>query len=242
MVGSGPAIQMAAGAAGAAAALAVVHAAPGLTALAPVKLGLFPALAGLGRPDHVALTFDDGPDPATTPAFLDLLAARGVQATFFLLGEMVEKAPSLAAEISAAGHEIAVHGFHHRWTLLRGPRSVWDDLSRARDVIACATGAEPRWYRPPHGVLSSAALAAARCLHLVPILWSSWGREWRPRATPRAVYETAAAGLSGGGTVLLHDSDCASPAGAAHAALGALPMLLDDCDRAGLRVGTLACH
>ena len=54
---------------------------------------VFPSrLAGLGRPDHVALTFDDGPDPASTPAFLDLLAARHLHATFFLLGSMVAEA------------------------------------------------------------------------------------------------------------------------------------------------------
>lgn len=242
MADGGTAIHLPRGAAAGLAALAVAHAAPGITALATVRTRLFPRLAGIGRPDHVALTFDDGPDPASTPAFLDLLSARGVRATFFLLGDMVQKAPSLAAEISAAGHEVAVHGYRHRAAPLRSPWAVWDDLARARDLIGATTGTAPRWYRPPYGVLSTAALAAARRLGLTPVLWTSWGREWTPGATPRAVYETAAAGLSGGGTVLLHDSDCTSPAGAAQAALGALPMLLDDCQRAGLRVGTLACH
>jgi Polysaccharide deacetylase len=76
-----------------AAGLAVAHAGPGVTAIGPVRRRAFPRLAGLGRPDHVALTFDDGPDPASTPAFLDLLAARRVHATFFLLGSMVARSP-----------------------------------------------------------------------------------------------------------------------------------------------------
>ena len=224
------------------AGLAVAHAGPGVTAVAPVRRRLFPRLAGLGQADHVALTFDDGPDPASTPAFLDLLAARGLRATFFLLGSMVVKAPELAADIADAGHEIGVHGWDHRYTILRGPRAVRDDLARATDAVAAASGTEPRFYRPPYGVLSSGALAAARAQRLTPVLWTCWGREWAAGATPGSVYATLAADFTPGATVLLHDSDCTSPAGAAATALGALPRLLEDCAERGLRVGPLADH
>jgi len=224
------------------AGLAVTHAGPGITALAPVRRRLFPRLAGLGQADHVALTFDDGPDPASTPAFLDLLAARGLRATFFLLGSMVVRAPELAADIADAGHEIGVHGWDHRYTILRGPRAVRDDLARATDAVATASGTEPRFYRPPYGVLSSGALAAARAQRLTPVLWTCWGREWAAGATPGSVYATLSADLAPGATVLLHDSDCTSPAGASTAALGALPRLLEDCAERGLRVGPLADH
>ena len=226
----------------AAAGLAVAHAGPGLTALGPLRRWLFPRLAGLGRPDHVALTFDDGPDPASTPAFLDLLAARNSHATFFLLGSMVASAPQLAAEIAAAGHEIAVHGWDHRYTILRSPRDVLGDLARARDAVAGATGQRPRFFRPPYGVLSSGAVMAARKLELTPVLWSSWGREWAVGATPDSVFAAVMADLGGGATILLHDSDCTSPPGAAGAALGALPRLLDECGRRALQVGPLADH
>jgi peptidoglycan/xylan/chitin deacetylase (PgdA/CDA1 family) len=224
------------------AGLAIAHAGPGITAIGPVRRRLFPQLAGLGRPDHVALTFDDGPDPASTPAFLDLLAARQLQATFFLLGPMVEKAPDLAAGIAAAGHEIAVHGWDHRYTILRGPRDVRADLARATTVVSAATGQQPRFFRPPYGVLSTGAIAAARGLGLTPVLWSSWGREWTAGATAETVFDTVVADLAGGATILLHDSDCTSPAGSAAAARDALPRLLDECAARGLSVGTLAEH
>jgi peptidoglycan/xylan/chitin deacetylase (PgdA/CDA1 family) len=224
------------------AALAVGHAGPGLSAVGPVRCRLLPRLAGLGRADHVALTFDDGPDPDSTPAFLALLEARRVHATFFLLGSMVARAPRLAAEIAGAGHEIAVHGWDHRYTILRGPVDMYQDLARARDAVSAATGREPRFFRPPYGVLSSAALLAARRLELSPVLWSAWGREWARGATPGSVLDTVLAGLGGGATVLLHDSECTSPVGAAAAALGALPGLLDECRARGLSVGTLADH
>ena len=223
------------------AALAVAQGGPGLTALAPVRR-LFPRLAGAGRPDHVALTFDDGPDPRFTPRLLATLDARRVHATFFLLGPMVQAAPGLAAEIASAGHEIAVHGWEHRYATLRGPGALHDDLARACDTIAAATGAVPRLYRPPYGVLSAGALIAARRLGLRPILWSSWGREWAPGATPGSVQATLASTLAGGATVLLHDSEAAAPAGTAAAALGALPWLLGECGRRGLRAGPLAEH
>jgi peptidoglycan/xylan/chitin deacetylase (PgdA/CDA1 family) len=242
--GSGrPIIARAAALAGlGAAGLAIAHAAPGLTAVAPVRRRLFPRLAGLGRPDHVALTFDDGPDPASTPDFLDLLAARHTRATFFLLGSMVAEAPQLAAEIAAAGHEIAVHGWDHRYTILRSPWDVSGDLARACDHVWGATGQRPRFFRPPYGVLSSGAVMAARRLGLTPVLWSSWGKEWAPGATADSVFAAVSAGLTGGATILLHDSDCTSPAGAASAALGALPWVLDECSARGLAVGTLADH
>jgi peptidoglycan-N-acetylglucosamine deacetylase len=224
------------------AGLAVAHAAPGVTALGPVRRRFFPRLSGLGHSDHVAVTFDDGPDPAWTPAFLEVLAAARVRATFFMLGAMAARAPGLAAEVAGAGHEVAVHGWAHRYTILRSPRAVADDLARATDAVAGATGAQPRFYRPPYGVLSSGALAAARRLGLTPVLWTCWGREWTAGATPRSVATTLTSTLAGGATVLLHDSDCTSPPGSVAAGLGALPLLLEECALRRLVAGPVAEH
>ena len=228
--------------AAAAAGLAVAHAGPGITGFGPVRTLAFRRLAGQGDPDHVALTFDDGPDPESTPSFLQVLAERGVHATFFMLGSMIEKAPSLAADIAAAGHEVGVHGFDHHYLTLRGPRSTRQDLSKATDLIADVTGKRPTLFRPPYGVLSGAALLTARELGLTPVLWGSWGREWASGASPQSVLQTLISGLNGGVTVLLHDSGCTSPPGAWQAGLAAVPGLLDECDRRGLRVGPLSEH
>ncbi len=126
----------------AAAGVAVAHSGPGVTALRAVRMSLFPLLSGMVLSDHVALTFDDGPDPAATPLFLQLLADRGVRATFFLLGSQVSKTPRLAADIADAGHEIGVHGWRHRSLPLRGPmrssrrRPAWTRGCSARRM-AC---------------------------------------------------------------------------------------------------------
>lgn len=223
------------------AAGAAGHAAPALSSLRFVRR-CWPTLAGIGAADQVALTFDDGPDPVGTPRFLDVLAERRVHATFFVLGRMLTAAPSLASEITAAGHELAVHGWEHRNLLLRGPRATRDDIARTRDLITDLTGRAPVWWRPPYGVVSGAGLIAARRAGLHPVLWTAWGRDWEARATRNSVVKTARRNLSGGGTVLLHDSDCTSAPGSWRTTLAALPDLIDLCDSHGWRVVPLREH
>lgn len=222
--------------------LAAAHAAPVVTTLGPLRNRLMPRLSGRGRPDHVALTFDDGPDPLSTPFFLRALEEHGIQATFFVLGSMARRSPGLLREMAGRGHEIGVHGWRHRPLLLRGPLATYDDLARARDGVAAITGETPKLFRPPYGVMTTATHLAARRLGLTPVLWTAWGEDWTRRATPDSVYRTVAADLRGGGTVLLHDSDCTSAPGAWRSALGALPRLLDTCAERGLAVGPLRDH
>jgi len=134
-----------------------------------------------------------------------------------------------------------VHGFEHRYLPLRGPAATWSDLRRAAESVANVAGTPPGFFRPPYGVLSGPALLALRQLRLRPVLWGAWGREWDPGATRHSVLQTLLRGLTGGATVLLHDSDSVSPSGAA-AALAALPSLLDECAARGLRVGPVSEH
>ncbi len=219
----------------------LAHAAPSVTALASVRR-LTPRLAGRGHPGHVALTFDDGPDPAGTPAILDVLDELGVQATFFLLGQQVSAHRPMARRLVAAGHEVALHGWHHRNSLTVPPRSLHASLVRAMDEIATATGVRPRWYRPPHGIASSATFWASSRLGLTPVLWDAWGRDWTAQATAVSVLHTVRRDLRGGSTVLLHDSDCTSAAESWRATVGALRPLVEGLRAEGLAVGPLRDH
>lgn len=222
---------------------AAAHAAPAVLALGGPRRLLAPALAGTGHPGHVALTFDDGPDPRSTPAMLRLLAERRVTATFFLVGTNVARYPGLAAEIAAAGHELAVHGLHHRLLLRYPPGRVRADLAAAHDLVATAAGAAPRWFRPPYGVLSGGAWTAARRLGMRTVLWTAWGRDWTGHATGSSVYRTVCRDLRGGGTVLLHDTASGTAAPESwRATLAAVPTILDRCADAGWRVGPLRDH
>jgi peptidoglycan/xylan/chitin deacetylase (PgdA/CDA1 family) len=166
-----------------------------------------------------------------------------VRATFFLLGTMVVRHPDLPRRILDAGHEIGVHSWDHRNHLrhLPGPRTS-DQLARTVDLLEGGTGVRPRWFRPPYGALTAADLAAATALRLQPVLWTAWGRDWEERATPASVLRLVTRDLRGGGTVLLHDSDCTSAPLSWRATLGAVPPLLDWCADRGLEVGPVGEH
>jgi len=225
---------------GVAAALAAVHATPALTARGPLR-HLVPGLSGAGRPGGVALTFDDGPDPRGTPAVLDILAGLGWRATFFVLGSQVERHPGLARRIAAEGHELALHGYTHINHLIRSPADVRRDLERAHLVLVDATGVQPRWYRPPYGVLSAGTLATTRRLGLQPVLWTAWGQDWR-RTDGQRVAKTVLRDLADGGCVLLHDSDVTSTPGSWRATAGSLPLLAAALTARGWAVRRLGEH
>jgi len=180
---------------------------PAVTAIGPVRRRLAPRLSGASGGTHVALTFDDGPDPSSTPAFLDLLARHGRRATFFVLGEQARGTPALLRRMVAEGHEVAVHGWRHRCTAATPPGSLSRELRLARDTVEHLTGRSVEWYRPPYGVMSTEALVACRSLGTAPVLWTAWGRDWERSATPDRIVSTVLRTLRPGGTILLHDTD-----------------------------------
>jgi peptidoglycan-N-acetylglucosamine deacetylase len=158
------------------------------------------------RPNRAALTFDDGPDPANTPGVLEDLAAAGVRATFFVLGERVVANEGLVRELAAAGHDVEVHGWVHRLSLCQRAATLRRELADAAGAIERVTGVRPAFYRPPFGMLAPAASRAARAQGLRPYLWSGWARDWRLRR-PTDMVASLDAGLAPGAVFLLHDGE-----------------------------------
>ncbi|MGA9876096.1 MAG: polysaccharide deacetylase family protein [Solirubrobacteraceae bacterium] len=181
-----------------------------------------------------ALTFDDGPHAQGTPAVLEVLADRGVQATFFLVGEQVLRNPSIPAEIVAGGHEIGLHCHRHRNLLRLTPWQVREDIARAQAAIEDATGISPALYRPPYGVLNATALRLARRAGRRTLLWTHWGRDWRARATPESIAALLTNDLEEGSILLLHDADDYSAPGSWRRTALALPRALDVLADSGL--------
>lgn len=224
--GAGHALPALAGAGYAVPALA------GISAALRARLGVEDRTAdGLG----CALTFDDGPHAEGTPAVLAALAASGVKATFFLVGEQVRANPALAAEIVAAGHEIGLHCDRHRNLLRLAPAQVRHDIARAEATIAAATGRTPVLYRPPYGILNAAALRVARTCGWRVLLWSQWGRDWEASATASSIAALATGGLGPGSLLLLHDADDYGAAGSWRATAQALPEIIEAVQTRGLR-------
>jgi peptidoglycan/xylan/chitin deacetylase (PgdA/CDA1 family) len=179
----------------------------------------------------VAITFDDGPHPEGTPAVLDVLAAAGAHATFFLIGEQVERRPELAARIVAEGHRVALHGYRHRLQLRLSAAAVAHDLQRGAAIVEQSTGAAPAWHRPPYGIYSPAGLRAAREAGLHPLLWSRWGKDWRKFTTPGRIVRRATRGLIGGDVILLHDADFYSAKNSHRRTVAALKTILTELNR-----------
>jgi peptidoglycan/xylan/chitin deacetylase (PgdA/CDA1 family) len=175
----------------------------------------------LDRPG-ATLTFDDGPHPEGTPAVLDALDATGARAIFFLVGEQVERYPEVAAEVTARGHEIGVHGYRHKVQLRQSAATVRADIERALEVI----GGAPRYHRPPLGIYSTAGLRITRELGLEPLLWSRWGRDWRKFTTPARIARRATRELGPGDVILLHDADHYSSKNSWQRTVAALPEIL----------------
>ena len=217
------------------AVLTAAAAAWSVPALAPLAPRLAAALRVPTTIDAgVALTFDDGPHPQGTPAILEVLAAHDATATFFMVGEQVLKSRALAAEVVAAGHQVAIHGHRHRNLLRLAPAVIRDDLDRACDAIADATGEQPRLHRAPYGIYSWPALKIVRDRGWAPLLWSRWGRDWTRRATPEGIADTVGAGVKDGDVLLLHDADDYSAPGSWRRTAAALPFVLESIADAGL--------
>jgi peptidoglycan-N-acetylglucosamine deacetylase len=207
---------------------------PGLAAAMPAlrrPLGVEDATAdGVGY----ALTFDDGPHAQGTPAVLKLLAEWRVRATFFLVGEQIERNPSLPREIVAAGHGIGLHCHRHRNLLRLTPWQVREDIVRAQAVIEDAAELTPALYRPPYGVLNAAALKLARERRWRTLLWSQWGRDWERRATPQSIAERVTDGAGEGSVLLLHDADDYSAPDSWRRTVAALPRVLETMQQRGV--------
>lgn len=201
-----------------------------------------PALAGRGRPDHIALTLDDGPDPLSTPAVLEVLTGHDVRATFFVMGEHLTDHALLVRALHERGHEVAVHGWSHRAVPRLSQRRLTAELVRTAELITTITGERPRFYRPPYGITTRACLQAARDAGLRPVLWTAWGRDWSAHVDASGIARRVRRTLRGGGTVLLHDTDRYAAPGSWRRTAEALDVLLREWRAAGWQVGPLGEH
>ncbi len=155
------------------------------------------------------LTFDDGPNPAHTPALLDLLKAHDVRATFFLIGRLAEREPDLVARIVAEGHRLGNHSYSHP----RFPRlslaEKMQEIDRADQILGRFDGKPHHGVRPPSG-----AFSPALALHLASrrrrlMYWSYDSLDYQHRPPPELVKGMRARPPRAGEVILMHDdSDC----------------------------------
>lgn len=173
------------------------------------QLGMFGDVIwqGDGEGREIALTFDDGPHPETTPRILEVLAREGMTATFFVLGNKVEAHPDVVRDIVRAGHGVGVHGYHHyRLYSLLPPRAVEEDIKKAQEAVERAAGVRPRLFRPPVGQVSPRTADGARRAGVEIVVWSVRGFDGLKNADPERIALRVERGLRPGAIVLLHDA------------------------------------
>jgi peptidoglycan/xylan/chitin deacetylase (PgdA/CDA1 family) len=185
---------------------------------------------------RIALTFDDGPDADFTPRVLDILAARGVRASFFLVGERAARAPGVVRAIADAGHEIGSHGWSHRSLWLCGPARTDAEIGRARETLGELSGRAPALFRPPWGMVNAAMFAALRRHGQRCVFWSIQPEGLRP--APADVQVTRVLRRAHPGAIVdLHDAEGTREAPARLCA--ALPAMIDGLAAAGYGFGTV---
>ena len=193
-----------------------IHAFVGLNAAWAIGIGstlhpndpLFGAVKRrLGHQKKIWLTIDDGPDPETTPALLDLLKKHRRSATFFLIGDRAAKHPDLVRAISEAGHEIGNHSQTHPqgsfWALR--PKRVWQELAIAQATFQEITGINPRHFRAPVGHTNPFVHPAAEELGLIVTGWTARGYD-AVETDIEKILTSIRKTLRPGGTLLLHDA------------------------------------
>jgi peptidoglycan-N-acetylglucosamine deacetylase len=180
----------------------------------------------------LALTFDDGPDPAHTPAVLDRLRAHGVRATFFVVGGKAEAHPALVSRIAAEGHELGHHSWTHAPPQETSALSLLAEARRTAELLERIAGRRPSLFRPPHGKLTAGKLLGLWGLGQTVVLWNRDPKDFARGAVDpiRRWFESEP--LAGGDILLLHDVH-------AHVA-PALDALVERAARLGLRFSTPA--
>ena len=153
---------------------------------------------------HIAITFDDGPHPTLTPILLDALKERGIKATFFLLGQEVDRHPEIVARMHEEGHSIGNHSYRHPRFIDIGRQAIINEIESTNRSIKTATGSVPTLLRPPYGLRNSTVLDVARYMDMSVVLWSVDPRDWDHRNAP-LVRDNIINYAVDGSVVLLHD-------------------------------------
>lgn len=151
------------------------------------------------KPGKVYITFDDGPIPEVTPWVLKVLDDFGVKATFFMVGQNIERHPELLEEVKRHGHEVANHTLHHIRGMGISPRDY------LRDVEACEKYTRSKLFRPPHGWLTPAQLNEMK-KHFKVVMFDLITRDYSKRVDAEDVINNIKKYTRDGAIIVFHDS------------------------------------
>jgi peptidoglycan/xylan/chitin deacetylase (PgdA/CDA1 family) len=225
------------------AGLVLNHMALGFAGLWPKSRLLGPNIVRLPEVRNgcggVALTFDDGPDPDTTPRVLDVLDRYGAKASFFCIGARAAAYPAIVQDIVRRGHSVENHSYRHSYAFaFYGLGRQRREIERTQDIIANVTDRAPRFFRAPVG-LRNLLLEFVLVRHR--LRYVSWTRRGYDalHGDPKKVFVRLIDGLAAGDVLLLHDAGSANTATGEPVVLAVLPALLDRLSECGLKALSL---
>ena len=160
---------------------------------------LFRMPKSASKPGTVYLTFDDGPIPEATPWVLDTLDRFDVKATFFMVGQNVERYPQLFEEVKKRGHKVANHTLHHIRGLGISPKEYYNDAQK------CEKYTRSEIFRPPHGWLSPLQLRKMR-KHYKIVMFDLVTRDYSKRISAEEVVKNVKKFTRDGSIIVFHDS------------------------------------
>ena len=183
---------------------AVARAAAHRRAMARIALWRQPVYRGSDTSNLVALSFDDGPAPATLRTLAQLNRLE-VHATFFVIGRQIPgNEPKLRA-IVKHGNEVAVHTWDHPDLTTLSDARIRSELIDTRDAIRKGVGVNPAFYRPPYGAVNDRVVGAIASARMVPVLWDADGDDWVPGISAAQISRRVLAKVRAGSIILLHD-------------------------------------
>ena len=174
----------------------------------------------------IALTFDDGPYPPYTDRLLDVLKAKRIHATFFLVAKQAQQYPELVQRMTAEGHTVGLHAFRHRDFLKLTEEEKRKDLEQGKNLLRDITGKNPVYWRPPHGFRDFSVMETAAAQNLTVVNWSVIPRDWTG-IDSREIFRRVMGKAEDGAIVLLHDGDSPGYKASRQATVDAVDPLID---------------
>jgi len=170
-----------------------------------VAPALFPSILWRTSEQSIHITFDDGPHPAATLTVLKILNARGIRATFFLVGRNVQQYPNVTREIVLGGHSIGNHTQTHQVMFLKPAEVQRGEIQAANEVIGEVLNSKPRFFRPPYGYFDLRTLNIAQTEGHRVVMWDVDSRDFST-SRPESIVRSVTSRVTPGSIVLFHDN------------------------------------
>lgn len=194
---------------------------------------LFPSILLNIADDSIHLTFDDGPDPVATPLILRELTKLNIRATFFLLGQNVQKYPDLVHKIHNDGHQIGNHSYAHKRLLFKNKAFLRDEILRTMEILEKTIGTHSKYFRPPYGYFDWTTFKVLHELGLTCVLWDIDSKDYRLNSVTDISHRIIPS-TKNGSILLFHDNNLTSQRVVTY-----LPVLLNILLRKGFIFKTL---